>query len=153
MEHHESHHHQNLQDWDNEDDEFLTRVSTGWMTTTYGDFVSAEQDQYTRIIEEYPPIYIPTSLQEAEIPQQFADLEEWNEWVVGHFNSNQAQNPEDAAERYLSGRSLTDSAVNLHEHQIYGYANIDDHHARLGRSIEQLALEHSWHLNLQEIEQ
>ena len=112
MEHHESHHHQNLEMYYG--DEVPPHVSTGWMTTTFGDFYSAEQDQATRIIEEYPPI--PISLQETEIPQQFADLEEWNEWVVDHFNSNEAQNPEDAAERYLSGRSLTDSAVNLHEH-------------------------------------
>ena len=103
------------------------------------------------IAEHYSPEQL--LLQSAEIPQQFADLGEWNEWVVGHFNSTQAENPEDAAERYLSGRSLTDSTVNLHEHQIYGYTNIDAHHAHLGRSIEQIALEHSWHLNLQEIEQ
>ena len=29
-------------------------------------------------------------LQGAEIPQQFADLGEWNEWVIDHFNSNEA---------------------------------------------------------------
>ena len=92
-------------------------------------------------------------LQGAEIPQQFADLGEWNEWVVDHFNSNEAQNPEEAAERYLSGRSLTDSAVNLHEHQIYVYNNHGAHHHHLSNSIDQLALEHGWNLNLQEIEQ
>ena len=55
------------------------------------------------------------NLQGIEIPQQFADLGEWNTWVVGHFNSNEAPNAEEAANSYLSGRSLTDSAVNLHQ--------------------------------------
>ena len=54
------------------------------------------------------------NLQEIEIPQQFADLGEWNAWVVGHFTSNEAQNAETAANNYLAGRSLTSDAVNLH---------------------------------------
>ena len=29
-------------------------------------------------------------LQEGDIPQQFADLGEWNEWVVGHFSNEEA---------------------------------------------------------------
>ena len=48
------------------------------------------------------------NLQDIEIPQQFADLGEWNEWVVGHFTRNQAQNADEVANGYLSGRSLTD---------------------------------------------
>ena len=60
------------------------------------------------------------NLQEIEIPQQFADLGEWNQWVVGHFTRTEPQNADEAANGYLSGRSLTDSTVNLHE-QIYVY--------------------------------
>ena len=75
------------------------------------------------------------NLQEIEIPQQFADLGEWNTWVVGHFNSNDAPNAEEAANSYLSGRSLTDSAVNLHQ-QLYVYNNNDAHQDRLAQLIE-----------------
>ena len=53
------------------------------------------------------------NLQEGEIPQQFADLAEWNEWVVGHFESGQTQNAEQAANEYLSTHTLDGSAHNL----------------------------------------
>ena len=37
------------------------------------------------------------NLQEVEIPQQFADLGEWNTWVSGHFDEPEAKDAEDAA--------------------------------------------------------
>ena len=53
-------------------------------------------------------------LQEGDIPQQFADLGEWNEWVVGHFSNEEAQNAIQAANEYLASHTLDGSAVNLH---------------------------------------
>ena len=58
------------------------------------------------------------NLQEIEIPQQFADLGEWNEWVVGHFTSGQIQNAEQAANEYLSTHTLDGIAHNLQETEI-----------------------------------
>ena len=58
------------------------------------------------------------NLQEGEIPQQFADLAEWNEWVVGHFESGQTQNAEQAANEYLSTHTLDGAAHNLQEVEI-----------------------------------
>ena len=57
------------------------------------------------------------NLQEIEIPQQFADLGEWNEWVVGHFTAEEAQNAMVAANEYLA-RTVDSSAVNLQEIEI-----------------------------------
>ena len=56
----------------------------------------------------------PTLLQEGDIPQQFADLGEWNEWVVGHFSNEEAQNAIQAANEYLASHTLDGSAINLH---------------------------------------
>ena len=61
------------------------------------------------------------NLQEIEIPQQFADLGEWNEWVAGHFTKEEAQNAMEAANEYLA-RTVDNNAVNLHQ-QLYVYNN------------------------------
>jgi hypothetical protein len=57
-----------------------------------GHFTAEEAQNAMVAANEYLTRTVDSSevnLQEIEIPQQFADLGEWNEWVVGHFTRNE----------------------------------------------------------------